>query len=346
MLNVYIVDDEQPIIDELLKIIDWKALGYNVCGYANDAVTALEDIKKNKPDLLICDINMSGMNGFELIKEIAKIRLSVEIVLLTAYDLFDYALQAIKLRVRSYIIKPVNKKEINAVLKEFRRERCTKLFMPFFEMLQNGLPDEKVIKSVENECFKSGFIRGSKRYVFAFSENDGEYSGILAEYRVANGVYMLIELLDEQDESDLPSLYSEIFLYGSNFYKNAKEVFLLSLKNDSDEGEQKQIDIVIQKIMEDIETEYAQKISLAFYAERYHYNLSYLSKQFKLKVGMNFMDWLLKFRMNKGKELMKNKTLVLNDIAARVGYDDYGHFCKTFKKSEGISPQEYRTNYC
>lgn len=346
MLNVYIVDDEQPIIDELIKIIDWNSLGYNVCGYANDAMTALDDIVAFKPDLLICDINMGTMNGFELISEIGKKRLKIEIVLLTAYDLFDYALQAIKLRVRSYLIKPVNKKEINSVLKEFRCERCTKLFTPFFDMLKNGLADEKVIKQVENECVKLGFVRGGKKYVFAFSEKDDEYGGILAEYRVQNGRYMLLELLDGQDEDCLPPLYSETFSCGSNFYKNAKEVFLLSLKNETDEGEQKQIEIVIQKIIEDIESEYSQKISLAFYAERYHYNLSYLSKQFKIKAGMNFMDWLLKFRMNKAKELMKNKSLSLNDIAARVGYEDYGHFCKTFKKNEGISPQEYRTNYC
>ena len=46
MIKTYLVDDEQVIIDELLKIVDWEGSGYTVCGYANDSKTALKEIEK------------------------------------------------------------------------------------------------------------------------------------------------------------------------------------------------------------------------------------------------------------------------------------------------------------
>ena len=94
--------------------------------------------------------------------------------------------------------------------------------------------------------------------------------------------------------------------------------------------------------MKDIEEEYAQKISLGYYAERYHYNLSYLSKQFKISSGMNFVDWLLEFRLDKAKQFMKDENLTLHDVALKVGYDDYSHFCKVFKRITGYSPSDYQ----
>lgn len=345
MLKVYLVDDEQPIIDELLKVIDWEGLGYEVCGYANKGETALCAVEEKKPHLLICDINMSGMNGLELTAEIIKRKLNTEVILLTAYDLFDYAIQAIKLKVRSYLMKPVNKKELNLLLQEFRNEISEKLFVDFFAMVINGGADEKIIKYTETQSRELGFIQRGKKYVFAFCEKNDIYERTIAEYKAENGKYLLLELLQEDDDSQFPLLCSMTFKGGDNYFKYAKEIVTLSKYNEDDEESQKNVGFVIQKIMEDIEKEYSQKISLGFYAERYHYNLSYLSKQFKYKSGMNFVDWLFEFRLNKAKQFMKDESLTLNDIALKVGYDDYSHFCKAFKKSEGISPQEYRINY-
>ena len=156
----------------------------------------------------------------------------------------------------------------------------------------------------------------------------------------------MIEVSENEPKDDSATLFSTKFNGGDNFFKYAKEIVALSKESEIDEQTQKDIEIVIQQIMEDVEREYSQKISFGFYAERYHYNLSYLSKQFKRKSGMNFVDYLFEVRLNKAKQFMKDESLTLNEIALKVGYDDYSHFCKVFKKSEGISPQEYRTNYC
>ena len=73
MIKTYLVDDEQVIIDELLKIVDWEGSGYTVCGYQNDSKTALKAIEKLRPMMIVCDISMNGMNGLQLISEVFKV---------------------------------------------------------------------------------------------------------------------------------------------------------------------------------------------------------------------------------------------------------------------------------
>ena len=61
---------------------------------------------------------------------------------------------------------------------------------------------------------------------------------------------------------------------------------------------------------------------------------------------MNFIDYVIKVRLEKAKQFMRDKSLSMNEIAYKLGYDDYSHFSKIFKKHEGMSPADYRKNYC
>lgn len=68
MINVLIVDDEPFIRQGLLLLIDWNALGFQICGQASNGVQALECIRKVRPDLVISDIKMPEMDGMRLAK--------------------------------------------------------------------------------------------------------------------------------------------------------------------------------------------------------------------------------------------------------------------------------------
>ena len=102
----------------------------------------------------------------------------------------------------------------------------------------------------------------------------------------------------------------------------------------------------LKQMLEDMAQNYGDKISLKKYADQYHYNTSYLSEQFKAYVGMNFIDYLVKTRLEKAKILMRDPQMSMMEIAERVGYEDYSHFSKLFKKHERYSPVEYRKNFC
>ena len=68
----------------------------------------------------------------------------------------------------------------------------------------------------------------------------------------------------------------------------------------------------------------------------------YISKLFKDSVGVTIQDYLVNYRMNKAKEMMKERTLSIGDISRSVGYDNPLIFSKMFKKTNGVSPSDYR----
>ena len=345
MFKVYLVDDEQPIIDEMLTIIDWQSLNCEVCGHNTDSIIALEEIRDKKPDILVSDINMPGINGLELVSILSKERSDLGVILLSAYDLFDYAAEAIKLRVLSYLVKPVNKREFCSVVTEYQKSRANYLFHDFFRMIINSSVDEKIIKRVESECINKSFIKEGKRYAFVLLDSGEEIKNVIAEFKEEDINFVLFEA-DDLDQNSLMPYKDSIFLGGESFYRCAKFAFESKIHSLDEKQLKKEIKIAIDKIIDDIEVNFHEKISLGYYASKYHYNLTYLSQQFKTYVGMNFIDYLIKVRLEKAKVFMRDKTLNMNEIAYKLGYDDYSHFSKIFKKYEGLSPADYRKKYC
>jgi YesN/AraC family two-component response regulator len=71
--------------------------------------------------------------------------------------------------------------------------------------------------------------------------------------------------------------------------------------------------------------------------------VAYLSQLYKDQTGVNFSDDLEKYRMKKAKDLLLNKDLSIEDISARTGYQSATAFRRAFKRVEGISPSEFRS---
>lgn len=106
MLKVIIVDDEILVRVGLKSAVNWGKYDMQVVAEASNGNDALEVIKQFIPDMVITDIRMPGMDGIALIKEIRQINDSVKIVILSCYDDFHYAKEAIKFGVSEYILKP------------------------------------------------------------------------------------------------------------------------------------------------------------------------------------------------------------------------------------------------
>ena len=91
-----------------------------------------------------------------------------------------------------------------------------------------------------------------------------------------------------------------------------------------------------------IENYYAEDISLQSVASQINVNSSYLSRLFKQKKGENFITYLTRVRINHAKAYLLNRELRVYEIADKVGYHNYTYFSKIFKKSVGVTPEEYR----
>lgn len=102
-------------------------------------------------------------------------------------------------------------------------------------------------------------------------------------------------------------------------------------------------DDLIQKACYFIESNFNQKLSLTEVAETLHLSTPYFSKLFKRKTGLNFVNYLLKIRMDKACELLQTTYTPIQTIAKEVGYSDVSHFTRLFHKETGHTPKQYRT---
>ncbi len=113
-----LVDDEPFILQGLKILIDWEKEGYEIVAALSNGKEALDYLKENEVDLIISDIQMPVMTGLELLETIQKEGLSkARFAILTGFDDFSYAQRAIKNNSMDYILKPVQKKDILALLR-------------------------------------------------------------------------------------------------------------------------------------------------------------------------------------------------------------------------------------
>lgn len=115
--NILTCDDEQIMIDSLQFIISKNFEGQVKLFSALSGTEALEVVNKNKIDIIFMDINMSGMNGLDTIRCITNLNTDVVIIVLSAFDKFQYAQEAMNLGAYKYITKPVNR---NVVIQTVR----------------------------------------------------------------------------------------------------------------------------------------------------------------------------------------------------------------------------------
>lgn len=107
MLKLVIVEDEDIIRKSLVHTIDWMALGCTVAGEGENGRRGLEVILRQKPHIVITDIKMPMMNGIDMLREAAAFH-EFESIILTGFGEFEYARQALRLRVSDYLLKPLD----------------------------------------------------------------------------------------------------------------------------------------------------------------------------------------------------------------------------------------------
>ncbi|EFM10770.1 two component transcriptional regulator, AraC family [Paenibacillus curdlanolyticus YK9] len=122
MYKAIIVDDEAVVRVGLKNTINWNEHGFELIGdYANGR-DAWEAVELHKPDLVISDISMPFMDGLELAGLISASFPYIKVIILTGYDEFDYAQQALRLKVSDFILKPITAREIRQLLDKVRAE--------------------------------------------------------------------------------------------------------------------------------------------------------------------------------------------------------------------------------
>ncbi|MDO4482281.1 MAG: helix-turn-helix domain-containing protein [Bacillota bacterium] len=120
----------------------------------------------------------------------------------------------------------------------------------------------------------------------------------------------------------------------------------ISLFNKNSSGETEQYEErTINKITRYMQEHLADDISLSVLSEEFYLSSQYISQLFKTEIGVNFLAYLTNIRMEKAKKLLLSSSLTIAEIAEQCGYGDYRVFTKVFRKTEGITPSQFRRDF-
>jgi two-component system response regulator YesN len=173
MIKVVIVEDEKLLRNEIILTTPWEDLGCEIIGETENGIDGVEIICKLKPDIVITDIRMPGMDGITMTAHLhnkLKPDEMPEIIILTGHSDFEYAKQAIKLGVKDYLLKPVDDAEFQQTI---RRSCCAlqkrkennhiKKQLKKLNPVQSGFFKELLIKN--NSDTKEHYIYRAIEYI-------------------------------------------------------------------------------------------------------------------------------------------------------------------------------------
>lgn len=118
MYKLILADDEAEIRQGLKEVVPFEKLGFQVVGEAANGVEALQLCEQLEPDLLITDIRMPLMDGLTLCRRVREMLPATEFVILSGFDDFEYARQAIEVKTMGYLLKPISSEEFGAMLSD------------------------------------------------------------------------------------------------------------------------------------------------------------------------------------------------------------------------------------
>lgn len=233
MLKIFLAEDEVVVRETIKRMIPWEELGFELVGEAADGEMALPLLIRQQPDLLITDIKMPFMDGLTLARLAKKEIPGLKVVILSGYDDFNYAKQAIGIGVEDYLLKPITKNALIERLSEIRsryeHEKTQKEYYEkfqremqayeknssrdFFEALVGGSMD---MMEVYKRAEKLGLDIVAEAYnVLIFTMNcDEDFSGQRDEY--SSWEAESLELLENffAGHSSAMLFRSNVFSYG------------------------------------------------------------------------------------------------------------------------------------
>lgn len=344
MYKVIIVDDEPMIKRTLHKLINHSPL-FSVIGEAEDGLEAMELVESLRPDIIFTDIRMPVMDGLELIKRVKLFDPSVEIVIISGYDEFSYAQQALRFGIADYLLKPIDPEVLKATLEALDRR-----FLAKKEGYRNHTEWVQLCRDTAKQLF--------------------DHLWLLEEAQAKDALLQFRDKLQEdyQDKEFASSMYANVFIFlkenldeKGNFGFNFDELIHATPVSETEPLHQtavKQL-LEVQETLRQrgnwhnrnsmniarkyIDEHYIEEhISLQNVAEVVGMSPSYFSRIFKEEYGLSFIQYVTKLRMEESARLLSDPLCKTYEISHNVGYSDYSHFAKVFKKHYSISPTEYK----
>ena len=363
-MRILIAEDEQRTRQGLVRVLQSLRDEYEIVAQASNGKAALEMILEQKPDVVFIDIKMPFMDGLELSRLVKKALPQTKIIILSGYNEFDYAKEAIKIGISDYLLKPVTsanlidalKKVAETIREEREKSKLLERYFVSYEKYTEFL-DKTDYSGVDRKLIEDFLKLGSldecrlfiEEYFAAVGENNYK-SLLLRQYMVMDIFYCVQEFLkginvntdeippERKDIKLIPKAITNVettLMYLTDLF-----IFALTMR---DRASNDRYGTLIRDAKDYIAQNYSNSdFSLNMIATHIGVSPSYFSSIFKQETGQSFVEYLTKSRIDKACGLLKCTTLRTAEIGERVGYNDPHYFSSTFKKITGQSPKEFK----
>lgn len=372
MYKVFIVEDEELLRTGMRDNVKWKENGYEFCGEASDGEEALPLVRKIIPDIIITDIKMPFMNGLELSKIIKEESPNTKIIVLTGYDEFDFAREALSIGADEYILKPFSASKLiealNGISQKIQKDKEKKIWNYEKYIIERDLVKKLKEKEYnvnedfyknDNENIEEFFKFGKLEHIESFLdeymkrlESASLHSYIYTYYTLMNIFMIASKFIRDMKESVneiIPEMKDmEVLCLSINSIEELRvhinQIFVRIL-SFRDNHKVDKYGKIIEEAKKFINKKYMiPELSLNLVAYNINVSPNHFSTIFKNGTGEAFIDYLTKIRINKAKEYLNSSPMKTYEIAESVGYADSHYFSYIFKKITGLTPSEYRKN--
>ncbi|KKB71521.1 MULTISPECIES: response regulator transcription factor [Bacillus] len=376
--RVLIADDEPWIREGIRDAVSWERYRMEVAAEAENGEEAFELALKHSIDLLIVDLNMPTVNGLTLMKKLRQALPLCRFVIVTGYDQFSYAQEAIRLQVDDYLLKPVEPGQLDKVLQnissslaaEKKKQRDQLHIQKNLSLLKEHvfqhwvkgqireeevcaqleslrlpprIPDMLGVVSTGNVSIKPNHVKEkAERFFKEESEaavvfGDGHLVGVCL-WRILTEKEQ--RAFEEMMKNGLQSGVSSCFINLAEREQTVPEAYQFCREQAARSFRGSP---VVARAKEYMQEHFAERdFSLMQTADALQVSSVYLSRMMKRELGMTFVQLLTEMRMQKAVHLLKTTSLPIHDIAEQTGYDTQHYFSTVFKKTIGVTPNQYR----
>ncbi|QCT01534.1 two component transcriptional regulator, AraC family [Paenibacillus algicola] len=333
MYSVMVVEDEPWIRSAIVKMVEQAGHEFQVVGEAETGEKAWNMIQEHWPILLITDIQMPDMDGLSLIQKIHEHHIPMAIVIISGFDNFQYAQQAIRYGVAEYLLKPVESEKLIDVI-----HRCTEQLSSHKEMNQYFVKIQQFIEmmyvwdprlhfnklhDLVNSILRLKFINaGIRKNLLTIL--DGKIKEACMDMQINTSHLQLPDLSKDHGILD--------------YFQTLLVVWATEFPNKKSQNSK----LIINDICDRLKTSYHYDWTLHEMAEHSHLSPSHFGVLFKRQTGMSPVNYVNHIRIEQAKKLLKDTDKKIYEIAEAVGFANLPYFTRLFKQTVGYSPKEFR----
>lgn len=339
--NVLIADDNMDVQNYLTNYTNWQEYEMKISKVASTGHEAIDYLKSNHVDAAIIDLNIQGINGIEIIREIKQMGLKTYPIVMGGYKSKKYITRALEIGAKDVIYKNIDEKSLNsALLKSYyhikshtdKRETIPHATMSLLNLIVNK---EESIESGAKNIFTD---------LMNLKTKDGEENQIAVDFwkdfwKIAKKKYGWLENIFNfykyenyswQDVSNVAELEREFLHVADTFGALVRKFDICE-----EDGRVREI---CACIIREVENE----VRLESVAKEMNYSKNHICTLFKQKSGNSFIDYVNLVKIERAKDRLENSTLRNYEVGQLVGFKNTDYFMRVFKTAVGMTPGDYR----